>query len=528
MALYLKYRPQILDDLIGQDHVLKLLQTAHSFGKLSHAYLLCGPRGTGKTSLARILAKMVNCEFLGDSDVSKSVDVITSTKSSITKSVSIPCNKCHTCMSITDGSNMDLIEIDAASNRGIDDIRALRENVKLAPSASIKKVYIIDEVHMLTTEAFSGLLKTLEEPPEHCLFILATTEVQKIPQTILSRVQRLDFKLASVEDITKVLKKVVEGEGIKIEDRALKLLAKLSEGSFRDGVKMLDQVSTLVSITGKDIENLLRSGSFDQTLIILENFAKKDSSTALKNILQQIEGGVQIKELIVNLLETVRVLILIKSGLEEMAKEEIGGDNFENLKILSDNFSTKDLITISDRLQRAYEAQKASPLPSLPLEIAVVEICEESQKFEEKTIEFIPGSGSKVGMDKSAVKHQSIDTDVSDLSKIKEKWSFVLETIRPYNFSLEALLRSVKIAKCSGGLVTLEVPYSFHQRILESQKSRDLLESVFSEVLGKVVKVSTVLGTRPQRVEDIANIEVAAEDEIITMASEIFNGKLVD
>lgn len=506
MTLYLKYRPQILDDLIGQDHVKNLLQKAYSSGRLSHAYLLCGPRGTGKTSTARILAKMVNCETNGE----------------------IPCNSCSTCLSITDGSNLDLIEIDAASNRGIDDIRALRENIKLAPSASAKKVYIIDEVHMLTQEAFNALLKTLEEPPQHCLFILATTEVQKIPQTILSRVQRLDFKLASANDLITALKKVVEGEGIKIEDRALKLLAKLSEGSFRDGVKMLDQISTLEKITGKDIENLLRSGSFDQVLIILENFAKKDSSAALKNILHQMEEGVQVKGLIVNLLETVRALILTKSGLGNMVKEDIGSDNFENLKIHSDNFSKKDLITISDKLQGAYEAQKVSPVPSLPLEIAVVEICEESQKFEDKTIEYIPESGNKVGMDKSPVAHQSRNTDMSDLSKIKEKWSFVLETIKPYNYSLEALLRNTKIAEASGSIVTLEVPYSFHQRILESQKSRDLLESVFSEVLGKSVKVSTVLGTRPQRVEDIANVELAADDEIITLASEIFNGKLVD
>ncbi|MBI3485994.1 DNA polymerase III subunit gamma/tau, partial [Candidatus Daviesbacteria bacterium] len=212
MVFYLKYRPQTLDDLIGQEQVKSSLTKAFESNHLAHAYLFCGPRGTGKTSTARILAKMVNCEILDDSDKTKSFKKSPIAESSITTSVSIPCNKCSSCISITDGSNLDLIEIDAASNRGIDDIRDLKEKIKLAPSSARKKVYIIDEVHMLSAEAFNALLKTLEEPPEHVLFILATTELHKIPETILSRVTKLDFKTASTLDLVKALKKVVDGE----------------------------------------------------------------------------------------------------------------------------------------------------------------------------------------------------------------------------------------------------------------------------------------------------------------------------
>src|SRR3990167_6546855 len=279
IAFYLKYRPQTLDDLAGQIQIKESLKVAFTSGKLSHAYLFAGPRGTGKTSTARILAKMVNCR---KSDVRN--------QKSDTK---IPCNECDVCLSITDGSNLDLIEIDAASNRGIDDIRTLRESIKLAPSGSKKKVYIVDEAHMLTTEAFNALLKTLEEPPLHTLFILATTDPEKIPQTILSRVTRLDFKLASQVEILEALKVVAEGEKIKIEDAALKLIAKKAGGSFRDAVKYLDQLGSLgKEIKVKDAEEALNTGNFEIAYELLQNLAQGRVREALILVFKQQEAGV--------------------------------------------------------------------------------------------------------------------------------------------------------------------------------------------------------------------------------------------
>lgn len=521
-VLYLKYRPQTLDDLIGQKSVKETLKAAADAGKLSHAYLFVGPRGTGKTSTARILAKMVNCEGKGI----------------------IPCNKCSTCLSITDGSNLDLIEIDAASNRGIDDIRALRETIKLSPSRAKKKVYIIDEVHMLTTEAFNALLKTLEEPPDHALFILATTESNKIPSTILSRVTRLDFKLASNLELIEALKRVAQGEKLNLEEEALSLLARKAEGSFRDGVKFLDQLSsTNKEIKLKDVE-VLGIGNFEVAFEMLEKLAEKTSAKALLLVVKQIEKGVVVKDFILFLMDLLRSINFIKNDLGvQLVKEDVGSDKYQKLMELSNKFSIPDVVKSLDSLQNALEKLRIASIPSLPLELAVVEICQD-QSSEKTPVDTSEVKSEVTIADTSDVRKEQelpgprvVDTTIpqiqhptssGDLSKITDKWTFVLETIRQNNFSLEALLRSAKIADCSKGVVLIEVPYAFHQRILEQPKSRDLIEAVLSDVLAEPVKVSTVLGTHPKRIEDIANVEVAPEDEIISLASEIFNGKLVD
>ncbi len=534
LAFYLKYRPQTLSDLIGQESVKKTLLSSFQNNKLSHAYLFVGPRGSGKTSTARILAKMVNCE----------------------KPDSTPCNKCPACISITDGSNMDLIEIDAASNRGIDDIRSLRDKIKLSPTGLKKKVYIIDEVHMLTVEAFNALLKTLEEPPKHALFILATTEAAKIPQTILSRVQRLDFKLATQSEISQALEKIIKEEKIDIEESALKILVRRAEGSFRDGVKLLDQVSSERNkITTKSLEEDLKSTQFDDLLNFIKNFAEHDAAMSLLSVIRQLENGIDIKELMLSLMDTLRSLVFIKNGLgEELVKSQFVEDKYQQLVTLSGDFSIPDLVKVLDILQKAIEKLKFTSIPSLPLELAVVEICSLSSVIasEAKQPSSIDNytqiaSSSSTPRNDDASRSESqeitenilktneeqpelstISSDSPDILKLKEKWTFVLETIRPFNFSLEALLRSIKVADCTETVVVMEVPYSFHQRILEAPKNRDLLESIFSDILGRIVKVSTILGSRPQRKEDVVNIELAADDEIIRAAAEIFNSDTVN
>ena len=521
-AYYLKYRPQDLNDLIGQESVKKILANAFENNKLSHGYLFVGPRGTGKTSTARILAKMVNCEVA---------------------SKEIPCNKCATCISITDGSNLDLIEIDAASNRGIEDIRSLREKIKLSPTQSRKKVYIIDEVHMLTTEAFNALLKTLEEPPIHTLFILATTDVGKLPQTILSRVQRLDFKLASMDELLQALKKIVITEGIDIDEQALALLAKKSEGSFRDGVKLLEQASSIKGkITAKTLEENFKTPQFEQLFNLLQTLVERNSGQALLNISNQLEYGVDIKELILSLMDILRNLVFIKNGLgEQLVKTNLTEDKYNQLIKIAEGLSNLDLIRNLDILQASLEKLKTASIPSLPLELAVVEMTQsvilsetpmvslvelpselKDKKETKQAVETNPGQA----VEKPKTDKQS--TDSVDSQKLKEKWTFVLETIRPYNFSLEALLRSINIRECTDTQVIMEVPYSFHQRILEAPKNRDLLESILSDILGRSIHVVIALGNRPVQKEDIVNIEVAADDEIIRAAAEIFNSDTIN
>ena len=229
MSLYLKYRPQNFSTLVGQEHAKKTIQSALKSQSLSHAYLFCGPRGTGKTSLARILAKGLNC---------------TSPVAEIE-----PCNQCEICQSINAGKLVDLIEIDAASNRGIDEIRELREKIVFSPSQAKTKVYIIDEVHMLTKEAFNALLKTLEEPPSHAYFVLATTEAHKIPETIVSRCQQFSFSRIDVTDISRRLEEIAQNEGAKFEKNALDLIAKLSSGGLRDAIGLLEQMMTAGEVT---------------------------------------------------------------------------------------------------------------------------------------------------------------------------------------------------------------------------------------------------------------------------------------
>ncbi len=536
MVFYRKYRPQTLDDLIGQESVKKTLTAAHQGSKLSHAYLFVGPRGTGKTSTARILAKLVNCEAKNP-----------------------PCNECDICKSITDGSCLDLIEIDAASNRGIDDIRQLRDNIKLAPSSLKKKVYIIDEVHMLTTEAFNALLKTLEEPPAHAMFILATTEVQKVPQTILSRVQRLDFKLATVADITLALKKIADGEGIKITDGALNLLAKKADGSFRDGVKLLDQLASQDGeITEDRIGSALGVSNFESILEILKALSLKNSKSALEILIKQFDNGTSPKEFLLSLMGNLRYLVLIKNDLGSvLVKEEVGSDRYSELVEVANSFSMKDLIRSLDIFQSSFEKLKSASIPSLPIELAVVEICQSESRImnhessENKTV--IPADAgiqlertvqvSTQTTVKIQPEEKLLDSPVQgndkaqftseistspEVTKIQEKWTFVLETVKQENYSLEALLRNAKIADCVEGKVLIEVPYAFHQRILESPKSRDLIEAILGDILGRTAQISTIIGNRPERAADIANIELAADDEVISMAAEIFQGKIVD
>lgn len=514
MVFYRKYRPQNFEELIGQDHVKKTLLSAFESGKLAHAYLFCGPRGSGKTSAARILAKIVNC---------------------LAKEGRFPCNKCYSCTSITDGSNLDLIEIDAASNRGIDDIRDLREKIKLSPSSLKKKVYIIDEVHMLTTEAFNALLKTLEEPPAHVLFILATTEVGKLPQTILSRVQRFDFKQATLEQIKLALKNICDKEKLKLSDEILTLIAQSSEGSFRDAVKLLDQIaSSGGKISLEEAQSLLKANDFSEVISLIEKITAGDSKEALLMVGQMNEKGVNIKELINSLLRVFRQILLIKNGVVDEVKNEAGSGKFEQIKSLSQKIDPERLVFYIENFQKSLEQLKYTTISSLPLEVALIKSCQSlavipSEQSERRNPDLI-----KIATDSTSPRNDvtvksepipSVETMQSsdNVVVITDKWTYILETIRPYNYSLEALLKQAKVKNCDGVNVVLEVPYSFHQRILESPKSKTLLESVLADVLGKSVKVTTVLGKREVKASELANVEVAQDDEIVRLAAEIFN-----
>lgn len=313
-ALYRVFRPQAFQDIVGQSHVTKTLQNAIVQNKISHAYLFSGPRGTGKTSAAKVFAKAINCERSTDGE---------------------PCNECDTCKGITDGSNPDVLEIDAASNNGVEEIRDIREKVKYAPTNSKYKVYIIDEVHMLSTGAFNALLKTLEEPPKHVIFILATTEPHKLPLTIISRVQRFDFKRITTQDITAHMASILDSESIQYEDKALQIIGRAAEGGLRDALSLLDQVISFGS-EAVGVEDALEiTGSVAQNLLtdLVEAVMDKDPKQAISTLSSLLAEGKDPVRLVEDLLVFFRDILLYQKapGLDEALERALVDDSFEAL-----------------------------------------------------------------------------------------------------------------------------------------------------------------------------------------------------
>ncbi|MBM4340096.1 MAG: DNA polymerase III subunit gamma/tau [Deltaproteobacteria bacterium] len=353
LVLARQWRPQVFEDVIGQKSITQTLQNAISQNRVPHAFLFTGARGVGKTSTARILAKALNCE--------KGPQVN-------------PCNQCTNCKEITDGISMDVIEIDGASNRGIEEIRELRENVRYTPAKSHHKIYIIDEVHMLTREAFNALLKTLEEPPSHIIFVFATTEPHKIPATILSRCQRYDFKRVPLKEVIESLKRIVEKEGIQISPRGLRVIARESEGSMRDAQSLLDQV---ISYGGKDIgdEDITEVlGLIDQKILseTIEAIADRDGERCVEIVEHIYHYGYDIQRFCQDLLHMLRNLILIKVSKHPEGLMELPPEELETLKKQAERFSFEQLNHLFSLLLKGEGEIAQSTFPRTQLEITLI------------------------------------------------------------------------------------------------------------------------------------------------------------
>jgi DNA polymerase-3 subunit gamma/tau len=353
LVLARKWRPQVFEDVLGQEHVIKTLKNAIRLGRVAHAYLFSGPRGVGKTSVARILAKALNCEK---------------------GPIETPCNVCPHCREITEGSSMDVNEIDGASNRGIDEIRELRENVKFAPASSRYKIYIIDEVHMLTKEAFNALLKTLEEPPAHVIFVFATTETHKVPATILSRCQRFDFRRLSLKNITDNLRRIASEEGIKISDAGLTLVAEASEGSVRDAQSLFDQAISFAGteIGDGEIEELLGAADRRFLFSLSEAILARDAGACLRIIEEAYFAGLDMKVFYGMLLNHFRNLLLVKITAADPGVVDLLPDDISRLSQQAEKSSGETLQRLLDILLNEEEAVRRSLDPRLNLEFTLV------------------------------------------------------------------------------------------------------------------------------------------------------------
>jgi DNA polymerase-3 subunit gamma/tau len=373
LVFYRKYRPKTFAQIINQEPIKRTLQNAVCLNRIGHAYLFAGPRGTGKTTLARIFAKTVNC-----------VKQLEIRNSKLEISAVEPCNSCEICEDIDSGRAPDLIEIDAASNRGIDDIRELREGIKFSPVRAKYKVFIIDEAHQLTKEAFNALLKTLEEPPSHAIFILATTEPERMPATIVSRTQRFDFRRVTVHEIEQKILAIAAAENILIEPQAAHFIASVSEGSFRDAESLFSQIISFhaqgEAITVKDIETIIGAMNFERLAALLDDLASGSAAGALRFLSYAAGEGYDSHELSRLLLGALRKILVLKIDpeLSKLLAHEHTVEEMDALLEYSRKFDIKILVRLVRGVMQAHPLTKRSLIPILPLELAIIEAYDNS------------------------------------------------------------------------------------------------------------------------------------------------------
>lgn len=503
-SLYRKWRPQTFEDIIGQKHITQTLINAISLNRISHAYLFSGPRGVGKTTTARILAKSLNC---------------------IKGPTPHPCNKCERCIRITDGYSMDVIEIDGASNRGIDDIRDLRNKVKFAPAEGKYKVYIIDEVHMLTTEAFNALLKTLEEPPSHVIFIFATTNPHKIPSTILSRCQWFNFRRISLADIVAKLDMIVKDEKLNIDNKTLNIIARSSTGSMRDAESALDQI---IAYCGKDIN----SQSVREVLGIIEEevffefteaIIKDDTLKGIEIINRTSDLGGDASQFVKNLMRYVHNLSIAKVCQKEILNlQGIFIEDRERLLKQSKTIKLEKLFNIVDYLAEVERKMRYTRHPWILLEMLVIkftagENCSLEEVEEEKDEHFLDFSAKKdvsISSKKNAETREEVPPKKKIQDKIKSKegssvkakelpinleltqaWPTILDRIKKtkmavYSFIIANNLITIENNKL---IIGFDKEYTFHKESLEKKNNKILLQELIKEETGRLLTIECII-----------------------------------
>jgi DNA polymerase-3 subunit gamma/tau len=526
-ALYRRYRSQTFAEVVGQEHVTRTLKNAIANGQVAHAYLLAGARGIGKTSIARIIAKAVNCPKAKSGD---------------------PCDACESCVAIRDGRFLDLIEIDAASNRGIDEMRDLREKVRFAPSMGQYKVYVIDEAHQLTNEAFNALLKTLEEPPPHVIFVLATTEAQRIPATIVSRTQRFDLRRIPHQKMVQQLAAIAKSEKWQVEPAALEAISRHAQGSLRDAESILDQVSTFAEgkVGVKDVDELLGSTDWEETSALFDAIATNDAAKAVGLVRTLVDDGRDLRLFVRRAMDHMRALVLVRASdqLPETATESVGAV----LRKQAPQFSLDRLAKIAHRLIETEQQLRTGEGTPLPLELALLDLTTEATVPAPAPKQSVPQpapaakpepsprqatapatpvsrSAPQAIVDLAERRAQQTATAVTPkgaaspavtLERVRAAWVGLLERTQERSIGKAAQLVKAEPVAIEGGTIVLAFSDDFARNMWDRQ--RPDLERDLGELVGTAVRVRCV----KQPAAAATNTQPATEDPMLRAALETF------
>ncbi len=521
MALYREYRPKTFDDVLGQDHIINTIRNQINNNNIGHAYLFSGTRGTGKTSTAKIFSRAVNC---------------------LEPENGSPCNKCEICKGILDGSIMDVMEMDAASNRGVNDIRELRDKVSYPPSYARYKVYIIDEVHMLTQEAFNALLKTLEEPPKHLIFILATTEPEKIPQTILSRCQRFDFKRIENDVIKENMEKIIESLDIEIETEALDVIARNADGGMRDALSLLEKCISFSSdklVRYEDVISVLGIVNVDTIFTIIDSVIDRSIEDILISINEMIEDGRDVHQFIKDIIYHFRNLMMIKTFEGANSLVEVDSYTLEKYLKQADGLKLDYIIRILDILSEIDEKAKSSTEPRVLLEMAFLKILRsENLSFEERLEKLEAGNftqGPASLPEKSLEKRvETKEAKLEETSKSSEKkvrkinpvsdkdlinlrknWGTILETVKSVQVSTSVLLKNGEVTFYDGNFVDISFQPEFvtmKNLLAGNANNKKIIEEVLSKFLDNEIEVR--FGESQEIIEETEAVDENVESKV--------------
>ena len=480
-ALYRKWRPHQWNQVVGQQHIVQTLTNAVRADRVGHAYLFAGPRGTGKTTVARLIAKAVNCQ---NEDPAQR-----------------PCNECEHCKAVNENRFMDLIEIDAASNTGVDDIRDLRDKINFSPSQGQYKIYIIDEVHMLSTAAFNALLKTLEEPPPHAIFVLATTEIHKIPATVLSRCQRHEFRRVPVDEIVGQLKHIAENEKIEANDDALTLIARQSAGGMRDAISLLDQLSSTGQKIDLALTQIVLGTATSQTVLdLIASIAEDQPAPAMDAIHRALDSGADPRSLARQIVDYLRGLLLIQLGNDDQveATKEIKSV----MKAHAKAFTNHEVLRMMKAFNTAALDTRGGWQPSLSLELAVAEVLDapeetpavkpaEKSTPAKKSARVAPAETKAPKTE--AVQKSAGDAPVVNLTELNNAWRDVRSIIKPDNPGIEALLNSSKLLDVRGSELYLGFQSETVRALMDIKEKLDVAQLAIKDVLGVDLTIKCVV-----------------------------------